>query len=116
MFFETNLGGGGGSAEVQLVGTYSGNQNIDVSEFLRPTDTVDNFIVEIYSSASKSTANKSVQNVSAHNLSGTIGAFTVTKTLTGSTLAIGGMTRSFSAKWVETVSASAPHNYRVWHY
>ena len=41
--------GGGG---VQLVGTFSGNQTIDVSSYLNPGDTADNFLIEILSIAS----------------------------------------------------------------
>lgn len=36
-----------GTLEPQLVGTFTGNQSIDVSQWKRETDTVNNFLIEM---------------------------------------------------------------------
>ena len=47
-FFKARVGSGG-SPTPTLIGTYTGNQSIDVSEYKRSADTVNNFLVEITS-------------------------------------------------------------------
>lgn len=48
-YFKARAAGSGGSHTPVLIGTYTGNQSIDVSEYKRSTDTIDNFLVEITS-------------------------------------------------------------------
>ena len=108
--------GGGGAT---LIGSYTGNQTIDVSSYLQSGDTADNFIVELISSntASNSRTNSDrpgtnwVLNVRS---SGT----TIVKTLNGNNLEITGASinaSSWLTSWGSTLTATANVNYNIYY-
>lgn len=106
-------GGGGASAPV-LIGSYSGNQNIDVSNYKRESDTVDNFWV-VVTSVSAISATKYFNPSS--NFTMTRSAIVPAKSLTGNTLVTTGMygTISTRAESGQTSTVSETLSYNVYH-
>ena len=80
-----------------LIGQYSGNQTIDVSEYLKPNDTVDNFIIEMIS-ASSASASASCKDGYDSSGSGTASGFTVSKTINGTNLVISGAQQNVNGR------------------
>ena len=79
-----------GTLEPQLVGTFTGNQSINVSGWKRSTDSVNNFIVEIISSNTfKNTFGiKYTYGISQFD------GFSMSKSLSGTTLTVSGVSKS----------------------
>lgn len=105
-------GGGGGAT---LIGTYSGNQTIDVSEYLQSGDTVDNFIVEVTGWTSGSTSQPPISSKATYY--GVLAATTIGKSLNGTTLSTSGMSASggmYTSGW-GTFYATRAINYKVYH-
>ena len=105
-------GGGGGAT---LIGTYSGNQTIDVSEYLQSGDTVDNFIVEVTGWTSGSTSQPPISSKATYY--GVLAATTIGKSLNGTTLSTSGMSASggmYTSGW-GTYYATRSINYKVYH-
>lgn len=82
------------STSAQLVGTYAGNQNINVASFLKSGDTVNNFIVETTYVAGAEVSD----NIGARNwYAGKLYASSISKSLNGNYLAISGMVLTVAA-------------------
>lgn len=73
-------------SKVELIGQYSGNQNIDVSSYKKDNDTVDNFIVEFVS-----VPDTGVASPYEAGWNSKISKTTLNKQLSGNTLKITGM-------------------------
>lgn len=105
-------GGGGGDTEMQLIGTYRGNQTIDVSEYKKDGDALNNFIIEIISANSATTGERASGSRAQANIAG----FTVSKSLSGNSLVVGGMTQVLTCynSW-DPMKATQTLTYNVWH-
>ena len=110
---------GGGTA--QLVGTYTGNQSINVASYKRSTDTANNFIVEITSVSGNTTADMSPNSDWIWPKAKFYGS-TPSKSLSGDTLSISNMTSTVSLQffnssrgYVDQKTASISYTYKVWH-
>ena len=79
----------GGSSGAQLVGTYTGNQTVDVSSYLNSGDTIDNFLVETYS-ASGMASSLTTSSKAWGSCYGRNAAFTISKSLSGNNLSVSG--------------------------
>lgn len=113
-----------GETSIELVGSYAGNQTIDVSQYLRSEDTIDNFIVELTSIGSSSSSSGSDSRGTSYwgnNIS--CGGSTLSKSISGTNLvisgaAVGASCGSTSREWSGTkanASCSSAINYKVWH-
>ena len=114
-------GNGGGGSGAELIGTYSGNQTVDVSEYIRPTDTVDNFIVEVISISGGATA-KYNPDSSWIWPRGYYSGITPSKSLSGNTLTLSNMTGTIAIQLYNSSqgyqsknTASSNITYKVWH-
>lgn len=96
-----------------LVGTYSGNQTINVSSVIGANDTVNNFIIELVSAPSGQTEKRGNLN----DTYGYIQGFTVSKYLSGTNLIINGCSQGygFVDSWGK-VAGIQNINYKVWHF
>jgi hypothetical protein len=100
--------------EPELVGTYTGNQTVNVSAYIRPTDTVDNFIVEIYSHPLCYSGDIIGDRNTDHY--GAISASSLSKTLSGNNLVVSGMTDTVSVHGKRgTSSNSRNFSWRLYH-
>lgn len=113
-----NIGGGGGGAE--LIGTYTGNNNINVSGYINPADTIDNFIIEIIS-VNAATTDNAATHTSYIWPRAAVRKATPSKSLSGNTLSITGMSAvvvlemSDTNTWHVEKQTTATISYKVWH-
>lgn len=88
-YFNANKSSGN---EPILIGSYSGNQNINVSDYLKNGDTANNFFVVVSGCSGNTHTWYQKYNIPNTGGSQTIAnPFTITKTLSGNTLSVGGM-------------------------
>lgn len=100
--------------EPELVGTYSGNQTVDVSSYMRPSDTVNNFIVEItshpYCNSGDITGDRNTDHY------GDVSSSSLSKTLSGNNLVVSGMTDTVTVHGkLGTSSRSRNFSWRLYH-
>lgn len=111
----TNLGGSSGSGGAELIGSYTGNQTVDVSQYIRSGDTAeDNFIVETYSHPAQSSGSITGDRNTDHY--GYISGSSLSKTLSGNNLTVSGMTDTVSVHGKRgTNSQSRNFSWRLYH-
>ena len=108
--------GGGGTTPTgpTLIGTYSGNQTVNVSSYIKSGDTVDNFIVETYSHPAQSSGSITGDRNTDHY--GYISGSSLSKTLSGDNLVVSGMTDTVSVHGkLGTNSRSRNFSWRLYH-
>ena len=100
-----------------LVGSYTGNQTIDVSAYIKEGDTKDNFIVEIVSVNSNTNTFSGAIAYSSGYSNVKVNGNTISKSLSGNNLTISGATVGASAFFYDTGthSTSSTISYKVWH-
>lgn len=97
-----------------LIGSYSGNKTVDVSSYIRSTDTVNNFIVETYSHPAQGSGSIIGDSNTDHN--GYISGSSLSKTLSGNNLTVSGMTDTVSVSGKRgTSSKSRNFSWRLYH-
>lgn len=107
------VGGGESKTGPQLIGTYSGNQSINVSQYLNPGDTVSNFIIEIASVTTYTECGAP----SGMQRSGSSSA-SMSKSLSGNTLSISAPSAAWSFSYSggsQYIRSTASYSYRVYH-
>jgi hypothetical protein len=97
-----------------LVGTYTGNQTIDVSSYKRSTDTADNFLVEWTGWKWTRTGFKT----DGSGIAGCVYTTSITNSLSGNNLTVTGAFAIYSIKgWDNSILSSATVNatWKLWH-
>ena len=94
-----------------LVGSYTGDQTIDVTVYLKEGDTVDNFIIEPKSVTVSANNNKACNDTN-NRVNRT---FTFSKTLSGNSLVISGTGGSTTVSGNPYVWGSSTLTYNIYH-
>ena len=110
--------GAGKGKELHLIGTYDGNQsNIDVSEYIKTGDTIDNFIV-VFKGFNRGSGAGIVTCYNSGYSSVSMSATTLSKTLNNNRLTISGASQlgSFSAYGSGSFGISDSIKYELYYY
>ena len=104
-----------GSSVIKKVGSYTGNQTINVSSYIKSGDTVNNFIIEFLGNDAKTSEYGS--GTSHATYGGYVYSFTPSKSLSNNTLTVtmqgkGGL---WTSGWGVLGNFGVPYKYNLWY-